>query len=302
MATKVWISTSSTAFTTAANWSTNSAPANSDVLIFNSLGTANVAGVSTSLTGVTLVVEDTYAGTIGSIPTGQTAASYLVLDGGSLVVGQSSGGTSGGGASQVLVNFGSTAATVTSYNTSSSSASAYYPAVCLSGTALTINLYGGNVGVAAFPGETATASAINIVGGNRTSPSLQLGAGATTTAITVKDGTVYNYSDQTQTAVTLSENGTYYSYGVAPHTTLTVGARATANYLGSGAITTLNVSGKFDRSMSSKALTLTTTNLYAGSEFYLDNGKASSTTRTTVNLVQCGMSHIRVSTPIGEKL
>lgn len=305
MATKYWISTSSTSFNTAANWSDTAAPGNNDTLVFNHLGTANcTTNLSTILTGVTVIVEKSYTGQIGVL-SGATAT-YLVLDGGTLNVGQTTGGTSSGsGSPLVMVNFGSTAGTVNLYDSASTSSTSYYPPVIVKGTSLTWNQFGGSAGVAVLPGETATLTAAKILKGyNPTvSPSLYLGTGVTTTALNAALGNIVNRSAQTQTAVTLSGTAQYLYDGTGAHTTLTTEIGSTAIYSGTGTITTLNNGGTFDREKDPRALTITNTNLYRGCALLLNNGVASSTTRTNaVAFVRCAIQDIRATMPAGERL
>jgi hypothetical protein len=62
------------------------------------------------------------------------------------------------------------------------------------------------------------------------------------------------------------------------------------------------LSGTFDRTRDSRALTITTANLYKDCSYLLDNGVATSTTRTTTNFINTGAGGFTVSTPYGEKL
>lgn len=304
MATKYWISTSSTSFNTAANWSDTAAPANGDTLVFNSLGTAScTTNLSTSLTTITLIVEKSYTGNIGVL-SGATAT-YLVLDGGTLYAEQTTGQGGPTGSPLIMVNFGSTAAVANIYDSSSTSASTYYPPIILKGTSLTVNQFGGSAAIAPFPGETSTLTAAKIAKGVSPSvqPNLFLGAGVTTTLLTATTGTILNRAGQTQTAVTLSGDAKYTYDGTGAHTTLTTNAGSYCTYAGTGTITTLNNSGTFDREKDTRALTITNTNLYAGCSFLLNNGVASSTTRTNaVAFVACGIQDINATMPPGERL
>ncbi len=307
----IWISSTAGSWATGSNWSSGSTPANSDTIVFNGQGVGDVnAGLSTSLTGTTLIVEKTYTGKIGT----WTAATqtYLVLDGGTAYIGQQTGQGSPSGSPQIMVNYGSTAATVNVYDSSTTSSTTYYPPVLVKGTSLTLNQYGGSVGVAPLQGETATLTAAKIAAVTGTAaptvqPTLYLGSGVTTTLLTANAGTVYNRAGQTQTTVTLGDTangGPIYLYdGTGAHTTLNVAKRANCIYSGTGTITTLNNSGIFDRTRDTRALTITNANLYAGCSILLDNGVASSTTRTNpVAFVQCGAGDITASTPEGERL
>jgi hypothetical protein len=305
MATTYWISTSSTSFSTNANWSSGTAPANGDTFVFNGLGTASVlTDLGTVLTGTTMIVEKSYAGSIGVL-SGATAT-YLVLDGGTAHFEQGSGQGSGPGSPLLMVNYGSTAAVVNIYDSASTSSTTYYPPILIKGSSLTVNHSGGTAGVAQLPGETATLTALKMLKGVNPSvtPSMYLGTGVTTTLLTAALGTVLNRSNQTQTTVTLSGTAQYNYDGTGAHTTLNVNKGSSAIYSGTGTITTLNLyGGTFDREKDPRALTITNTNLYNGCAILLNNGVASSTTRTNpVAFVGCGIQDIRATTPSGERL
>src|SRR5690348_16868389 len=67
MATKIWTGTASSVFTTAGNWAGGVAPANSDTLYI--AGSVSITGAATGLTGINLIVDPSYSGTIGSAST-----------------------------------------------------------------------------------------------------------------------------------------------------------------------------------------------------------------------------------------
>jgi hypothetical protein len=192
--------------------------------------------------------------------------------------------------------------TVTVVDAGSTSSDTQFPPMQFKSTGVTHNQSGGSVGYAVRTGETSTGT-FNIAKGEGVNPAkLYLGPGVTPAAITNNGGGVTSRSDNTATAVTVTgANATYESLGSGAHTTLTVGAQAKAIYSGSGNIATLNNQGTFDRTRDTRAITVSTMNLYAGSSTLVNNGKASSTTRTTINLVQCGAQDIEVSTPLGER-
>jgi hypothetical protein len=303
MAVKYWISTSSTSFNTAANWSDGNAPANSDTLVFNHLGTASVlTNLGTILTGVILIKEKTYTGSIGVL-TGATAT-YLVLDGGTLIAEQNTGSSRGSGSPLLMVNFGSTAAVATIYDSASTSSTTYYPPILIKGTSLTVNHLGGKVGIAALTGETATTTAVKVSQGDNpsVSPSLYLGKGTTVTALTAKAGTILSRSDQT-TASAIIDGTAQYSYeGTGAHTLLSVWGNSTAKYNGTGAVATLNQSGTVSR-VDTRAVTFGSTayNIYKGAKILLNNGAAASTTRSNKTFIACGIQDLTIELPVGEQ-
>lgn len=313
MPTKYWISTSISGsgsnFATAANWSDNAVPLSGDTLIFNHLGTASVLGGLTTLatnTATVIIKEKSYVGSIGSI-SGATW-SYLTLDGLTLYYEQTTGQGAPSGSPLCLINGGTNNATVANvYDSSSQSSQIYYPPLILkggtnTGAALTLNQSGGSVALGAEPGAHVSGSYRIIKGqGVGVPPKLYMGSAVYTTALTAETGSILNRSDVTQTAVTIDGDSVYDFLGTGAHTTLTVGEGARARHRGTGTITTLNVMGEFDRTSESRALTITTTNLYNGGKLLLDNGVSASVTRTNKNFVQCGIQDVTISLPLAEQ-
>lgn len=300
MATTYWTATSDGDFTDNANWS-GDAPGNNDIAIFNHLGTANVnENLGTSLTGVTLIVEKSYTGQIGSISGGTWT--YLVLDGGTLIYHRPVGFGSPSGCPLCLVGFGSTAAVVNIYDSASSSSATYYPPLIVKGTSLTVNHSGGYAAIGAEPGVASTLTACNVVKGTGSiQPNLFIGDTVTTTALTASAGTINSQTTATQTAVTVAGSATYNWQGSGAHTTMNVGAGGVVNHMGTGTITTLNLAGTFDRTKDTRALTLSTTNLSKGARWLLDNGKSGSVTRSAWNLIDCSLADVEITLPYEEK-
>lgn len=305
MATKYWISTSSTSFNTAANWSDGNAPANDDVLCFDYRGTANVeTNLSTVLTGIVIRKEKSYTGRIGVLSSTGSTATYLVLDGGTLHYEQDTGAGVGSGSPLCMINFGGTAAVANVYDSASSSYSTYLPPLLLKGTSLTLHMSGGKVAVAPLHGETSTGTFRVFKNPNAVvAPSLFLGSGVTTTALTVDQGaSCHSRAGQTVTSAIVDGTGSLYTYdGSGAHTALTVGEGAKCIHYGTGTITTLNLSGTFDRTRDTRALTLSTSNIYGGSHFLLDNGVSGSTTRSTKNFVKCSIQDVEITLPLEEQ-
>lgn len=295
MATRIWIGTSSTAFDTAGNWSPSGAPANNDTLVFNHQATANCAtNLSTTLTGVTLIVEKSFTKYIGD------GTNYLVLDGGTMYVRKASGSGSPAGSGRIMVNFGSTAATAYIEDSAQTSADTYYPPIQLLGTSLTVQASGGSYGIAIRPGEVSTATAVKQTADSEAVVSAggYLGTGLTLTAATLNAGTLRNRSDQTATTVTVANAAaTYEATGAGAHTTINCYA-GHVNYEGGGNITTLNLAGTFKRTRDTRAITISTTNIYTGSTVDIDNG-AGGVTMTTKNLINCGMQDVTWNTSEG---
>jgi hypothetical protein len=302
MPTKYWISTSSGSFNTAANWSDTLAPANNDTLIFGSYGTASVdANLSTILTGVTIIVEKSYPGNIGTISGG--TFTYLTLDGGTAHIGQLTGGPgTQPGSSQIMLNFGTTAATVTVYDSGSSGAfNNTYPAILLDGTVLTLRQFGGSVGIATDTANTSTLVDGRIAPGGAAlvPPTLYLGRGVTTTFLSVGSGRALSRSANTNSEVRVSGGGYYSHIGTGAHSLVTAYSAGFVEYSGTGTITALTLlGGTFDRRSGPAPLTITDLEIHAGSSLLLDNGIASSTTITNpVNFSSCAIQDVIITLP-----
>ena len=300
MATKYWISTSSTSFSTAGNWSDGVAPANSDTLVFNGVGTANCSSdLSTVLTGVTIIVEKSYTGQIGTV-SGATVT-YLVLDGGTLKMPRTTGAGSASGSQRVMVNFGATAATVIIEDSNTTGAESYYPPVQILGTSLTAKITGGVVGFAIRPGDVSTLTSLITGKGGGTSAQVYLGEGVTLTSGVGDSGTIYDRANNTRTALRVGGA----TWEIAPTST---GATTTANvddgkliFNGSGTIGQLNCRKDFDSSANPNAYTVTNSTFYRGFNVNIDNGDPTSVTWTNATQFPDGMNAGTLRTPQGMK-
>lgn len=283
---------------------TNAAPANNDTIFFDSRAgsTAITTNTNTGLTNTVLYVEQSFAGKIGDYTAAYTAAGSRVAIGAATVhIGRQTGGpTTGTGSNYVAFDFGASGPTVNIYDSASTSSIPTLPPVLIcGGTAMTVNMKGGNVGVAARPNDAASGTFRVVKDNPAVRPQLFLGGGSTLTALTATTGSITSRSDNTAVSVALDGDASYTSTGTGAHTTLTVDG-GTATYSGTGTITTLNLTGTFDRSRDGRALTITTTNLYKGAILDLNNGVASSTTRTNKNLVRCSQEDVTIRMPAGE--
>jgi hypothetical protein len=300
MATKYWISTSSTSFSTAGNWSDNSAPADGDTLIFGSYGTANVA---TDLDGsglqtVTVIVEPGYSGQIGALSAG--AATYLTLDGGTLLMPGTPNVSNAAGSQRVWINFGTTTATATIDYSNSIGSDSAFPPVLLLGTALSLYQTGGVVGVAARAGETATVANLRLARGSRGDPTLILGRGVTMTSCdAVFDaGTIMDQRSNGCQSVRCS--GATYTYTGTGATTTVHADAGTVTYSGTGTITTLNAKTTVDFSKDPRAKTVTNCNVYNGGSLNVDNGVPGGVTFTNAINFPDGVRGL--TTPSGVKV
>jgi len=308
MATCIWISTSSNDFNTAANWSSGSVPVAGDTVVFNGTGTAALTtNINQSTVAFAAIfIEQANAAQIGSLTTGGVAT-YFQHAAPNVYIGQQTGNGSPTGSQLVLLDSGATSCAYAIYDSANSTAvNAFLPPIQIKGSALTLDITGGNVGLAVRAGETATAT-INISqGGGVTvsSPALYLGTGVTLSSLKQDAGYVLNRTSNTVTAATIN-GGTYEYQGTGAHTTLTVSANSNNTgicyYSGTGTITTLNLDGQFNRTRDGRTVTITNTTLSSGFSLFLDNGVSGSTVFTNKpTLSGCSMSDGTFTTPIGD--
>lgn len=304
MPDNIWISTSSGDFTSASNWSTGVAPANGDTLYFNSSGTASVtSNLGSTLTTITCIIDQSYPGSIGTI-SGSTFT-YLTFDGGTIFIGQRAGGPgSQSGSPQIMIgNTGATAMTLNVFDSGSSSLNGVYPPILFKGLALTLNQSGGNAGIAAHAGATATLAAGRISRNTNAGVPTQLflGRGATVTALQGSGGKIHSRSANTTASLDISDGAEYLFQGTGAHSTMLIRGGATCIHEGTGTITSLDVAdATFDRSRDARALTITNVGVTRGARLLLDNGVTSSTTLTNgILYTGCALQDTVVTLPEG---
>lgn len=287
MASVYWISTSSTDWNTAANWSGAAVPIDGDdVFITNS--SVDIAAFDASATQLTsLTIDKSFSGKIGS------ASAYLQVDATTLTVGRQSTDTSYTGSSRIRLK--GTYTTVNVVDTASSGADTGYPPLMLAGSITSLNVRSGKVGVCvATPTETGTCTTVNVNRADNatTDPSVTLGAGVSTTTVNVDGGTVFSLSNNAVTTATVA-SGTYRVEGNAAHTTLVVQG-GTCIYNGTGTITTAKVyNATADFSNDSRSKTVTNCDLYRGAKLKLDTGVQGSVTFTNgVDLNGCDVADV----------
>jgi hypothetical protein len=315
LATKYWIASTASAFTTNTNWSDNVAPAAGDTLIFNHLGTGDVtsglaSGIGSGAGGesLTLIFEQGYTGNFGAV-SAAGAATYLTfaatLETLNVYIGQRNGQGSATGSPRILIDSTNvTTATAFIFDSAASGAETYYTPIMLKGTWAAVHQSGGSWSLAGRTGETGTLTAgtITTEGDPAVAPNLVLGAGATLTRLDASSGTILNHSSNTDATVNLDGTADMTFDGISTAcTTLSVDGDAVYTDKGTGArtITTLNVSGTYRRRHTS-ALTVSTLNLYPGATFDKNNGKAGTTTVSAKNLVRCGLQDVEILGPVGE--
>jgi hypothetical protein len=201
------------------------------------------------------IVDEGYQGTIGSATLG-----YLYIDPDKFEFA---------GSGVAYINIMAAAISPKIYRTAS--AEAGERGLHLRGTAISVlDVIGGQVGLAANPGETSTATTCRVMNG-----SLWLGSGVTGTNLQIWQGsarlrcgltTITQYggsivSEEAGAMTTLNQNGGTYVYQ------------------SSGTIGTHNMrAGVFDEMQSGIARTVSTRNLYAGNSTILRNKEAVTVT------------------------
>lgn len=284
------------------------------MVIFNHLGTASVTtnlatgvGSGAGAESLTIIVENTYAGAIGTVASG--APTYLTfaatLETLTVYIGQKTGDAGSSGSGRIYIDSTNvTAATAYVFDSGSSSTDTYYPPVLLKGT-WTVDQKGGSVGFNVRPGETGTLTLGTIVSENdpNVAPSLHVGMGATVTSLKAKTGTIYSRSSNTTAALVLSGDA-YYAYeGSGSHTAASCDNDAVILDKGTGtAWSTLNLSGKYlRRGVSAVTVGGTAANFHPGATYDIANGVTGTTTTSNKALNRCGLGNgLTVITNPGE--
>jgi hypothetical protein len=153
-------------------------------------------------------------------------------------------------------------------------------AMCWKGTHASnvVNVYGGDLGVATFSGETAVIATLRQTGGK-----VLTASGTTLTTIDKNGGTLTTYS----AATTITQRGGDASLWSGAHTTIHV-LEGTVNYNSTGTITTLNVydGGTINFDAVNQARTVTTTTCVSGATI-IDHAKLVTWTNG-IALTKCG--------------
>ena len=153
-----------------------------------------------------------------------------------------------------------------------------------------VNLYRGSMGVAIFPGETATIASLRVswLSNQAGDANFRASAGVTLTTIDQSGGAIETRSNLTTKTQT---GGTHVAYDSATLTTLTISG-GTFSYRSSGALGTANVSdaGVLDFSGDLRAKTVTVVNCYAGATVRDPHGVVSW--GTGLVLQRCSLSDV----------
>ena len=275
-------------FTNAQNWSTGTAPANSDTLVFDNGSIACCYNINSSLTGVTVYVNPGYSGTIGlpyinsngSVTYSEYRTTALTLAGGTAVINAPN-------CQQCNLAFGANTTTVRVLATGSRLTSTI-PVVLITGGngSSALDVTKGDVGVAYYLGQTATFPTVST--GYSTSPptdaNVVLGAGCTLTTVT-KNGGVMTVS-ASATTITQDVYGGSITLTDAMAVT-TVNIYAGTCYLNTtGTIATINLYGSATLNADGDPCGKTITNninCYAPSVTVIDTAKSINAGTLSIN-------------------
>ena len=267
---------------TADNWSDGSAPGASDNVVIDR-GPAILWDLDqSSITLGTLEVKQTFTGWIGLHPenfvtsaNGQTTDTsvddyrddYLHIKMSTLKIGEHSGPGSPGGCRRLKIDLDSTAATVTVFNSASSSQDSHRPAIRLKANSASTNIHvrraPGGLGIASDkPQETSTVGTVSI-GEESSATSVYISSGVTITTFQQYAGE--NILNMAATITTVDVfGGTLTVEGSQLITTANVngGTVYLNNTDGSGdSVTTLNLNaGTVDMTQATVERDLTTVN------------------------------------------
>lgn len=310
MATLIWAAAADGAnFGTDTNWSPNAVPANNDTLVFNGTSTKTcTAGLDQSaLTGVTLVIEKSYTGQIGSVSGG--VATPLKFGTATVKLPRSSGAGSPSGSPRLIFGTtGSAGGTLLVEDTCGSSSETAYPPVQIVLGTWTASISGGGLGVAFAPrfGETCTVQTLTTGKGQSGEPVIYLGPGSTVTSGTYDAGRILDASANAMTTVRIS-GASYEELGLASGAKTTVYLDAGKMYgNGSGTWTTCEVRGaEMHFEGLTQAKTVTTMKCFSGYSLNIDNGipTTASGGLTITNAIEFadGVQSGSLTTPAGVK-
>lgn len=259
MANKTWAGTDGN-YGTAGNWSPSGVPSTGDhIRIPASSSQSITSGLDQSAVAIgDFIVEEGYTGTIG------TAAGYLQIDPDRFEFNGSGQAFIDIGAAEIDVQVLGTAAAATGER-----------GLYLKGSAIDeLAIIGGNVGVAAIHGETATVATCRVTGANA---DVWIGAGVTLTTLAVSAGSVRLRCAATTVTV---YGGTLYTEEAGAITTVNLeGGTIYPN--SSGTITTLNAEGgTADFTRSGLGRTVSTLKQNPGSTLTYDPAVLTITTRS----------------------
>lgn len=284
-------------WTTAANWSTGTAPvAGDDVRIENSSVSILYDIDQAGITLASLYVAKSFTGRIGLAKHNgsyyEYRPQYLAISATVLQIGQGEGQGSG----RIKIDTGSAVTTYTNYG-SGAGIEANIPPVLWKGAhgSNVVEILKGHVGLAYFFGETSTIATLLVGqdGGAAGDTKVVGGTGLTYTTLEQAGGTINVETG----ATTMTRNGGEMSQRGGNVTTLNNWSGTWA-YTGTGTVTTYNGGplGKADFSRDGSGRAVTTANLYKGTEFYDPRGTVTfgSGASEKIRLIGCKVGDVKL--------
>jgi hypothetical protein len=259
MANKLWVGTDGN-YGTAGNWSPSGVPIAGDHVRIPASSTQSItSGLDQSAVAIaSFIVEEGYAGELG------TSAAYLQIDPDRFEFN---------GTGQSWIDIGSAEIDVQVIGTAT--AATGERGLYLKGSAIDeLTVLGGNVGVAAKFGETATVATCRVTG---STADVWIGSGTTLTTLSVTAGMVRLRAAATTVAV---YGGTVYTEETGAITTVNLSG-GTIYPNSSGTITTANLlGGTADFTKSGLSRTVSTLKQNPGSTLTYDPAVLTITTRS----------------------
>ena len=299
MANNTLIGTSST-WTTASNWSTGAAPVNGDVVFLTSSSIVINAGLNNATVapgGLNVFMDFT-----GRVGVTGTSNQYLQIASAAVTIGLPPvGGQSAVGSLLFNLDVGTTSSTINVLNSAAQGTTAGQAPIKLLGSALTVNLTGGVISIAALPSENATINTLSVVAsGSGVSPQAYLGPACRMGTLSQSSGNVVSYSQQLVTSATISKGGRLLHEGTGGFSALTVNSGSSVNYVGSGSVNALTLTGTIDLSGGGGTVIFGSVVFLPGAVFNDPMGRASFA--TTPTLSGCSRDQIAVNLGVGRYL
>lgn len=263
------------------NWSGNTVPVDGDTIVFD-IGSVDCKyGLSPAIQPATVIKRKTYTGKIGLAEVNVDNSSktypeyrtkYLTFDDNTATTTYHVEQGDGTGSALVRIDAGAGQVIWNSYGYGTRSVTGQ-PVQLFIGTHASnvFNVQQGDLGVAFFPDEAATVSAMRVGNGATGGATVVVGPGATTTsaAFDVAGGSLTVETANGSGDIDISGGGSVYINGTAAYADIDI-KNGYCYYRSSGTLTTLAVrsAGTFDRSGDIRAATITNAvQLYKGATF-----------------------------------
>ena len=271
----------------ASNWLEGAVPADSDTVVFDRGNVDLLYDLEQNKIEPTLMtITQGYTGSIG-LPT-RNSNGYEEYRGTHLTVGPATlniGTGFGSGSGRIKINSGSDPVTLNVYATGTSTEQGVH-ALNWKGTHASnvLNVYGGDVGIAMFSGETAVVATLRQNGGT-----IESGTGLTWTTINKAGGTLITNA----AATTITNDAGDLTCKAGAHTTINL-TGGTLYYESSGTITTLAIydGATADFRRTNLARTVTNCTVTSGGSVF-DRSKTVTWTNG-IDLYQCGNEDVTI--------